>query len=58
MQTLRVRTGPPLISERDVFVLMLWFVMCFTGWVGPVANVAHAVGLVVGIALGLVPWRR
>jgi GlpG protein len=58
MQTLRVRTGPPLISERDVFVLMVWFVMCFTGWVGPVANVAHAAGLVVGIAIGLIPWRR
>jgi len=34
-------------------VIMLgWLVLCFTGWMGPIANTAHLVGLLVGVALG------
>lgn len=42
------------------FFLMLWLVICFTGAVGNVANMAHGGGLVVGAAIGYVPvlWRR
>jgi len=28
-------------------------VLCMTGWVGPIANAAHVVGLVVGVAFGV-----
>ena len=40
------------LSEQDKFLMLGWFVLCFTGWVGPIANTAHAGGLVVGLALG------
>jgi membrane associated rhomboid family serine protease len=36
-------------------MFLVWFVVCFTGAVGPVANIAHAVGLLVGTAVGFVP---
>jgi GlpG protein len=45
-----------LISSNNVLILMLWFVLCvlnLTG--GHVANAAHAVGLVVGMLVGLLP---
>jgi GlpG protein len=43
------------INTESVVILIAWFFLCLTGWVGPVANMAHAVGLVVGILAGLVP---
>lgn len=43
------------IGERDVFLMLVWFVVCFTGWVGPIANGAHAGGLVAGVSLGYLP---
>jgi GlpG protein len=44
--------------------LVVWmigfFLLCFTGVVGPVANVAHTAGLAVGIVVGVAPtvWRK
>jgi GlpG protein len=32
--------------------LLIWLVICFTGWLGPVANVAHLAGLIVGVVWG------
>lgn len=47
------------ISERDVFLMLVWFVVCFTGWLGPVANGAHAGGLISGAIIGYAPrWLR
>jgi len=43
------------IDSRNVNFMLLWFVLCTTGAVGPIANGAHGVGLVVGILLGLSP---
>jgi GlpG protein len=43
------------IDSRNVNLMLLWFVLCLTGLVGPIANGAHGVGLVVGILLGLSP---
>lgn len=43
------------IDSRNVNLTLLWFVLCMTGVVGPIANGAHGVGLVVGILLGLSP---
>ena len=33
--------------------MMIWLVLCMTGMVGPIANAAHVMGLVVGIVFGL-----
>ncbi len=43
------RLGMP---KQTVMWMMAWFAICFTGIVGPIANTAHAVGLVVGGAWG------
>jgi GlpG protein len=47
------------IDRNTVLVLLAWFVLCLTGLIGSVANMAHAVGLAVGLAAGYVPtlWR-
>jgi membrane associated rhomboid family serine protease len=34
---------------------LAWFALCFTGWVGPIANTAHAVGMGVGVVLAMLP---
>ncbi|MCU0787662.1 MAG: rhomboid family intramembrane serine protease, partial [Verrucomicrobia bacterium] len=41
------------IDQRSVLLMMLWFGLCFTGWVGPIANIVHTGGLIVG---GLWGW--
>lgn len=49
------------VHPTTIFMLMIWFVICFMG-VTPmrVANVAHASGLGLGLAIGAGPflWRR
>jgi GlpG protein len=48
------------MPSRTAFWLMAWFVICFTGAVGPIANTAHGVGLMTGMAVGYGPtfWRK
>jgi GlpG protein len=41
------------IDQNNVNIMLLWLVLCMTGVLGPIANAAHVVGLVVGIAFGL-----
>lgn len=43
--------GMVMIPSNAVFVLV-WFVVCLTGAVGPIANWAHGVGLVLGLGFG------
>jgi len=45
--------------RRDFVYWMLgWFVLCFTGFLGPVANFAHLGGLLMGAGFAaLVAWR-
>ena len=43
------------VSSRTVQYMMLWLFACMTGLLGPVANAAHVVGLVVGLAAGYAP---
>jgi GlpG protein len=31
-----------------------WFFLCLTGWIGPVANMAHLAGLITGMLIGYV----
>jgi GlpG protein len=40
------------LHPSTVNMMLIWFVLCYTGLLGPVANTAHAVGLVLGIAWG------
>jgi GlpG protein len=40
------------IRRSSVIVMIVWFVLCFTGLLGPVANVAHMAGFVAGFILG------
>ena len=41
------------MHPNTVNVMLLWLVLCMTGVVGPIANAAHFVGLMVGVALGV-----
>lgn len=43
--------GMVMINSNAIFVLV-WFVVCLTGAVGPIANWAHGVGLLVGVGFG------
>ncbi len=43
------------LSQMTVIILMGWLVLCMTGKMGNVANVAHVVGLVAGAAFGYLP---
>jgi GlpG protein len=47
------------MHPNTVVFLMGWFFLCLTGWMGPIGNMAHAVGLGVGLVIGVAPhfWR-
>lgn len=47
-----------VLDDQSVVMLMAWFVVCATGWLGPVANIGHAGGLLAGLVLGMAPWLR
>jgi GlpG protein len=42
-----------------VVMMLIWFFVCWFGLIGAIANMAHAAGLVIGMALGYAPiaWR-
>ena len=42
------------LDPQSVTILLVWLVVCYTGVVGPVANTAHLVGLIVGMVWGRV----
>ena len=48
------------LHPHTVIYMLAWFFICFTGWVGPIGNTAHAVGLLVGVTVGggRDLWRR
>jgi GlpG protein len=43
------------IDNQTVTLMIVWFLVCLTGLVGPIANVAHGVGLAMGVAIGYAP---
>ena len=49
-----------IMNQQIMWMMMAWFVICWLGIVGNVANMAHTVGLLSGGALGWVfsPRRR
>jgi GlpG protein len=40
------------LHQTTVVMMLVWFFLCYTGWIGRVANTAHAAGLVAGMAWG------
>jgi GlpG protein len=63
---MKMRFQPELglaMSGDAIVFSLLWLVFCFSGMAGPVANAAHAGGLLIGIAIGAAPailrglWR-
>jgi len=59
----RFNPGFGVILNRSIVIMMMvWFVLCWTGLLGPIANMAHTVGLATGIILGLIhvfgPYQR
>jgi GlpG protein len=42
----------------NVAIMMVWFFLCFTGLLGPIANGAHTAGLVMGAAWGYLASLR
>jgi GlpG protein len=46
------RASGLFLNQQSVTILLVWLVVCFTGFVGPVANYAHLAGLASGMAIG------
>jgi GlpG protein len=49
------------LPTQTVQLMLMWMVLCYTGMLGPIANAAHTVGLLIGALWGigsarLVPW--
>jgi GlpG protein len=42
------------LSNEYISISILWFVLCWTGLLGPIANWAHAGGLIVGCLWGFI----
>ncbi len=42
-----------ILHPNSVMMFLLWIGLCMTGWVGPIANAAHVVGLLVGVTFGV-----
>ncbi len=58
MQAQYSRTHRYALSDVDAVLMMGWFVLCATGFLGPIANLGHAGGLVVGLLFGLPAYVR
>jgi GlpG protein len=41
--------------HQTVVIMLVWLVLCMTSLLGPVANVAHVVGLIVGVVAAYAP---
>lgn len=46
------------VPKHVLLMMMAWFFLCWTGLLGPIANMAHTGGLVMGILWGYVDARR
>lgn len=41
------------LPKHDVIMMIIWFFLCLSGVIGNIANVAHAVGLSIGMLFGI-----
>ncbi len=46
------------VHPTNVTLMIIWFFICFTGQMGDIANMAHAAGLVMGMAWGFLSSLR
>jgi GlpG protein len=46
------------LSQMTIAIMLIWFVLCLAGLLGNVANGTHAVGLVMGMIWGSIPWFK
>jgi GlpG protein len=46
------------LHSYTVTMMIIWFVACLSGILGPIANTAHAVGLIMGMAWGYLSSLR
>jgi GlpG protein len=46
------------LNPSSVKMMLGWLVLCYTGLMGPIANTAHTVGLLAGMAWGYYTARR
>ena len=58
MRSLSDPAYPLRLTRQTVAISLVWFAACFTGVLGPIANGAHSVGLVLGAVWGLAAGRR
>ena len=45
------------LPKRDIYMMVGWFVLCMTGILGPIANLAHGMGLTLGMIFGSWPLK-
>jgi membrane associated rhomboid family serine protease len=46
------------LHKATVIMMLVWYVLCWTGLVGPIANWAHTAGLLLGVAWGYLDAHR
>ncbi|MDC1173986.1 rhomboid family intramembrane serine protease [Bacteriovoracaceae bacterium] len=46
------------LPKRDIYLMVGWFFLCFTGLIGNIANTAHGVGLGLGMLFAIFPLER